>query len=163
MRTFTFAALAAILAPVLAAPPAKLRYENITDIEVQEIQSVMAGRIPGATIVIGSVTDECDCHEGLACTNQVWVVSHQPGKDIGIYLSKIDGHWDLGPYEKWQDEYDALVRRMSDPPADMDYRAERERLRAVAQTMPRCPKNAASLPVTSAASRHTPAASPPHP
>ena len=103
-----------------------LRYENIRDDEVLEIRQAVAKYEPGAIVNIDSVFEGCDCAEGSACTDQVDVVSHQPGRNFTLLLSKIGGHWDLGPMEKWQRAATDLMRRKREiigPGDGPDYRA----------------------------------------
>jgi hypothetical protein len=96
---------------VLPAATRTLRYENIRDDEVREIQHVMARIEPGAIVDIDSVYEGCACTEGAQCTDQVWVVSHRPGRDAGVWLSKVEGHWALGAWEQWERDWQALLSR----------------------------------------------------
>lgn len=89
-----------------------LRYENISDLEVREIQRVADTLNPGAIVEIGGVTEGCPCEDGPLCTNQVWVVSHRPEQAKGFMLSRIEGHWTLGAVQKWWLEHEALLEEL---------------------------------------------------
>ncbi len=92
------------------------REENITDNEVREIQVVTANIVPGAILNIGTVVVGCPCEDGQSCSNQVWVVAHRPEKTKGLLLSKISGHWAVGPVQQWWfDREDLEARRKSFP------------------------------------------------
>lgn len=112
MRRLALLALLPLLAP--AAEQRHLRYDNIHDAEVTEIQRVMSRLAPGAIVDIDSVYDSCSCEEGITCSAQVWVVSHRSGRSTGIWLSKMDGHWTLGPYEQWQSDINHLYWRRTE-------------------------------------------------
>lgn len=88
----------------------KLRYENISDIEVRQIQSVIEGVQPGAIVNIGGVTEGCSCEEDRSCSNQVSIVSYLPSQSTGLTLSKINGEWTIGALQGWWLEYEALFR-----------------------------------------------------
>lgn len=88
----------------------KLRYENISDIEVRQIQSVIEGIQPGSIVNIGGVTEGCTCEEDRSCTNQVSIVSYLPSESTGLTLSKINGEWMIGVLQGWWLEYEALFR-----------------------------------------------------
>lgn len=79
----------------------RLREENISDNEVREIRAVMLSHFPGAILNIAGVTTGCPCADGATCEYQVWVVAHQAGQANGLQLSKIDGHWTVGPVQAW--------------------------------------------------------------
>ena len=89
-----------------------LRDTNISDIEVQEVQRVVAGIYPGAIVNIGGVVSECPCADGLACSAQVWVVAYGLGQSHGLMLSKIESEWQLGPVQSWWLVYEELLVRM---------------------------------------------------
>ena len=88
----------------------KLRYENISDIEVRQIQAVLNTIHPGAIVNIGGVMEGCSCAETESCTNQVSVVAYLPSHSVGITLSKIDNVWKVGKVQGWWLEYEALFR-----------------------------------------------------
>jgi len=91
-------------------PPAgPLRYENISDIEVREIQRAAASVDSGAMIYIAGVVVGCGCAEGPTCSNQIWVNLYHPAGNTGLQLSKIDGHWKIGVLQDWWLRYDAFL------------------------------------------------------
>jgi hypothetical protein len=112
------------------------RYENISDGEVREVQSVMAQLAPLAIVNIGTVATGCPCEEGPTCTDQVWVVGYRPEKMTEVLLSRVSDHWTIGPVQRLWWEYGDLEARWA------DYRPS-EFLRAkysVLQRLPSCPK-----------------------
>lgn len=91
--------------PAIQGP---LRYENISDVEVRQVQSVVAGIVPGALVYISGVVQGCGCEEGLSCTDQLAVVAHHDGEDTSLTLSKLDGQWKIGRLQDWWLRYRAL-------------------------------------------------------
>ena len=96
----------------LGAPPARrlgpLRDTNISDEEVREVEAVVRQTIPGAIVDIEGVVTGCDCGDGPACSEQVWIVAYRPERSRGLQLSRIGGHWTIGPVQQWWLDYDAL-------------------------------------------------------
>jgi hypothetical protein len=91
-----------------------IRGDNITDIEVQEIQSVLGKVRPGDIVNIGTVVSGCPCEDGTSCSDQVWVVAHSPGTSVGLLLSRISNHWGIGPVQQWWlDREDLTARRIT--------------------------------------------------
>ncbi len=89
-----------------------VREENIRDREVEEIQLATANVMPGAIVNIGTVVTGCPCEDGSSCTDQVWIVAYRPEKSTGFLLSKIRGHWTIGPVQRWWWDYqDYFARR----------------------------------------------------
>jgi hypothetical protein len=78
-----------------------LRYLNISDNEVREIQGVVATHPPYDFVSIGPVVTGCPAEEGAACTDQVWVDLHRPGETGGLLLSRINNRWDIGLVQQW--------------------------------------------------------------
>jgi hypothetical protein len=85
-----------------------LRYANLSDVEVREIQRVTHGVIPDAYVNISGVVTGCPCEDGPACTDQVWVVAYGAGEMKGLQLSRINRHWSIGPVQQWWLDDDAL-------------------------------------------------------
>lgn len=94
-----------------------LRSDNVTDREVKEIQIAAGTVAPGALVNIGGVVRGCPCEDGPWCSDQVWIVAVQPGKTIGFLLSKMDGHWAVGPVQRWWWDYENLQQRRGDYPS----------------------------------------------
>jgi hypothetical protein len=110
VNRYVLPALLAVL-PLAVSAASRLRYENIRDDEVAEIRQVVAKIAPGIVINIDSVVEGCDCAEGSACTDQVRVVSQRSDRPFFLLLSRMNGHWDLGPVEKWERAAADLSRR----------------------------------------------------
>jgi hypothetical protein len=151
MNRYALPALLALL-PLLvsAAERRHLRYDNIHDWEVTEIRQKMTELAPGAVVDIDSVYEGCSCEEGSACSAQVWVVSHRQGSDTGVWLSKMNGHWELGPREKWERDFHELqLRRFQLGPRDApDFAARRDQynleVAALQMAKPRCEATASA-------------------
>ncbi len=121
-----------------------LRADNITDEEVREIQGVMASLAPGAIVNISGVVTGCPCEDGGGCTDQVWVVAYRPERSRGLQLSRISGHWSVGPVQQWWLDYARLQTQRpdaSDRQAWSDYLAAQEKLE---QRYPTCGKPTAA-------------------
>lgn len=88
-----------------------VRPGSIHEEEVREIQRVTSEIWPGASIRISTVVVGCPCEEGPSCSAQVWVVRHRPAKAKGLLLSRIDGHWAIGPVQHWWFDYEHLQAR----------------------------------------------------
>jgi len=78
-----------------------LRYLNISDDEVREVQSAAAEVVGNVLVTIGPVTVGCPCEDGDGCTDQVWVLAHLPRETVGLSLSKVGGHWTIGTAQRW--------------------------------------------------------------
>ncbi len=78
-----------------------LRYQNISDREVREIQLAARGLVPRAIVNISGVVTGCPCEEGLECTDQVWIVATRPELSVELQLSRIGGAWTIGPIQQF--------------------------------------------------------------
>lgn len=118
---------------VLALQPtrrdAPLRYLNISDNEVREIQLVAEKYVPKVLLNISPVVTGCACEEGPQCTEQVFIVAEKPGKSVGLQLSRIRNAWVVGNVQQWFLRYDALRAQQKEMDYDRFYRAEGELLR----------------------------------
>jgi hypothetical protein len=115
---------------------APLREENINAEEVGEIQTVMSSVLPGAIVNIAGVVTGCPCEDGPACSDQVWIVAHRPEWSKGVQLSKISGHWNVGPLQQWWMDYDKLE---AGRPKPSNWRAWNDYLAAEKQLNERFP------------------------
>jgi hypothetical protein len=110
-----------------------LRYLNISDNEVREIQFVAEKFVPKAIVNISPVVTGCPCEEGPQCTEQVYIVANGADKSSGLQLSRIKNAWVVGQIQQWWIRYDALRARRT----SMDWRAydgsEAELLRELPQ------------------------------
>jgi len=83
-----------------------LRVENISDDEVREVQGAASDIVGNVLVQIGGVTTGCPCEDGSRCTDQVWVQTEVHKKPFGFVVSKIDGHWKIGPVQRWWWHYE---------------------------------------------------------
>jgi hypothetical protein len=108
---------------------APLRYLNISDNEVREIQQVAEKFLTPTMLNISPVIEGCPCEEGPLCTDQVYVVPFANDKATGLQLSRVKNVWQVGVVQQWWARYDALNARGK----KMDYlefrRAESELFR----------------------------------
>ena len=87
-----------------------LREENVSDIEVRQIEGVTRNLFPGSVVYISAVTTGCPCEDGPDCDDQVWSVATADGNSRGIMLSNIEGEWQVGPLQEWWLTYDRILR-----------------------------------------------------
>jgi hypothetical protein len=113
-----------------------MRSENIRDDEVREIQQVLAQVRPGAIVNIGTVVSGCPCEDGSSCSDQVWVVAHNPGTSVGLLLSRIDHHWTVGPVQQWWLDQEDLSAHRDDYKSAEAFWAAQE---ALTERFPMCP------------------------
>ncbi|MDJ0758802.1 MAG: hypothetical protein QNJ19_05345 [Woeseiaceae bacterium] len=85
-----------------------LRDENISDLEIVEIEAEMRSLYPGSIVYISAVTTGCPCEDGPECTDLVWSVATSGNNSRGVALSNIDGKWQVGPLQQWWLDYDEL-------------------------------------------------------
>ena len=85
-----------------------LRYLNISDEEVGEVEAAVWTVVPGTLLHIGPVVTGCSCQEGRACDDQVWVIAEDRPVPKGVQVSRIGGHWTLGPLQRWWLQYEML-------------------------------------------------------
>ena len=78
-----------------------LRYLNISDEEVREVQSAASAVVGKVLVTIGPVVVGCPCEDGASCTDQVWILAHLQKETVGLLLSRIGGHWDIGTVQRW--------------------------------------------------------------
>lgn len=78
-----------------------VRYLNISDDEVREVQAAASEVVGNVLVTIAEVTEKCPCEDGDACTDQVWVWAYKPSGTVGLLLSKVDGHWTIGAVQRW--------------------------------------------------------------
>lgn len=84
------------------------RAENISDNEVREIQQVVYNVLPHAIVNISTVVSGCPCEDGPQCKDQVWLLASKDDKSYELQLSRINGHWMIGPIQKWWLKYKEL-------------------------------------------------------
>jgi len=127
-----------------------LREDNITDVEVAQVEAVVQELYPGSIVYISGVTAGCPCQDGPACSDQVWSVADRGQSSSGLALSKIDGEWQLGPLQKWWLTRDRIWttykerRRESDELKRIDYQEYLRRLTEHYKAFPSCSATADS-------------------
>jgi hypothetical protein len=88
-----------------------LRYLNITDSEVREVQRVAIKHKMPRLVNISPVVTGCPCEEGGGCTEQLFIVGDVEGQPTGLMLSRRKNQWDIARVQKWWLEYAALQAR----------------------------------------------------
>jgi hypothetical protein len=88
-----------------------LRYLNISDNEVREIQLVAEKYLPRVLLNISPVVTGCPCEEGPQCTDQVYIVAETPQSSKGLQLSRVKNAWVVGNVQQWYLRYDELRSR----------------------------------------------------
>jgi hypothetical protein len=96
---------------------APMRYLNLSDNEMREIQGVASEHLSNTVLNVSPVIEGCPCEEGPMCTDQVFVVTHASGKSVGLQLSRVKKVWKVGVVQLWWLRYDALGAQKS----SMDY------------------------------------------
>ncbi len=125
-----------------ARPSGPLREDNITDEEVRELQHAAREVYPDTIVIIGGVTDGCDCEDGSSCTNQVWLALNRENYQTrNLVLSKIGGHWKVGAVQSWVIQYDAHQHKPGWPGfgASEESRAWRRENQRLLDNFPTCP------------------------
>ena len=111
-----------------------LRYLNISDSEIREVQRVaIKHRMPQLVNILPVVTG-CPCEEGAGCTEQVFIVGDVQGRSMGLQLSRRKNQWDVSRTQKWWLEYAALQARE----ATMERRVFLMAKARLLMEMPRC-------------------------
>jgi hypothetical protein len=111
-----------------------LRYLNITDNEVREIQVVAEKFVPKSIVNISPVVTGCPCEEGPQCTEQVYIVANGSDRSTGLQLSRLKNAWTVGVVQQWWHRYDALRARRS----TMDPRAYDSLESELLRELPQC-------------------------
>ena len=119
-----------------------LRYLNITDNEVREIQRLAAGVQISEIMNISPVVTGCACEEGPDCTEQVNIVGKYKERMIELQLSRLRNRWSIGRVQRWWLEYAALQAR--EPLMDRREYEKARNLRVL--DFPVCPDGGSSAP-----------------
>ncbi len=88
-----------------------LRYVNISDNEVREIETLAAKVSIPELVNIAPVVTGCSCEEGTDCTEQVYIVGRYKDRHVGLQLSRIRNKWSIGRVQRWWLDYAALLAR----------------------------------------------------
>jgi len=89
-----------------------LRYVNISDYEVREIQLVAEKYLPKVLLNISPVVTGCPCEEGPQCTDQVYIVAESGQSSKGLQLSRVKNAWVVGSVQQWYLKYEELLTRV---------------------------------------------------
>ena len=73
-----------------------LRYLNISDNEVREIQLMAEKYLPKVLLNISPVVTGCPCEEGPQCTDQVYIVAESGQSSRGLQMSRVRNAWVVG-------------------------------------------------------------------
>ena len=112
-----------------------LRYLNITDNEVRELQWLAAKSSLNEIVNIGPVVTGCACEEGAGCTEQVYVLARTDDRTVGLQFSRFKNRWNLGRVQRWWLEYAALQARED----KMDLREYEQAHQRLLLEFPMCP------------------------
>ena len=85
-----------------------LRYLNISDNEVREIQLMAEKYLPKVLLNISPVVTGCPCEEGPQCTDQVYIVAETPQSSKGLQMSRVRNAWVVGNVQQWWLKHDEL-------------------------------------------------------
>jgi len=86
-----------------------LRYLNISDEEIREVETFARKYLPDAYVNISPVVDDCPCEEGPLCMSQVYVVAAAKDETRGLQLSRVKNRWDIGVVQQWWLRREAVV------------------------------------------------------
>jgi hypothetical protein len=128
-----------------------MRYLNITDDEVREIQGLAAKSSLHELVNISAVVTGCACEEGAGCTEQVYVLARKEGHTVGLQLSRFKNRWNLGRVQRWWLEYAALQARED----KMDIREYEQAHQRLLLEFPMCPTGTTTGTKTAAATPGT--------
>jgi hypothetical protein len=110
-----------------------LRYLNINDDEIREVQAITAKYLPHAMVNISPVVTGCPCEEGSQCTDQLYVVAVQGDTTLGVQLSRVKNVWQLGVVQDWWWRYASLEKKV-----DMAWEEYAMAWDRLAREFPRC-------------------------
>jgi hypothetical protein len=88
-----------------------LRYLNLSDGEVREIQRLARQQALTELVNISPVVTGCPCEEGANCTEQAHLVGNHQSRSIGLQLSRVKDRWSVSVVQKWWLEYAGLKAR----------------------------------------------------
>lgn len=111
-----------------------LRYLNISDYEVREIQLVAGQYLPKVLLNISPVVTGCPCEEGPQCTDQVYIVAETAQSSKGLQMSRIKNAWVVGSVQQWWLKRDALAANSG----KMDYEKYESAMNELVRDFPAC-------------------------
>ena len=94
------------LKPAYRAEP--LRYVNISDEELRQVELITVKHLPRATVNISPVVTDCPCEEGPMCSAQVYVVANTEDDSKAIQLSRVKDQWIVGVVQQWWHRREAM-------------------------------------------------------
>jgi len=116
-----------------------LRYLNITDEEVREVQFLSAKYLPKVMLNISPVVTDCPCEEGPNCTAQVFVVASTQDDAKGLQLSRLKDKWMVGVVQQWWLRRDDLQAHKPKPGAELTERYRyAQAMHVLYSEFPRC-------------------------
>jgi hypothetical protein len=111
-----------------------LRYLNISDNEIREIQLVAERYLPKALLNISPVVTGCPCEEGPQCTDQVYIVAETAQSSKGLQMSRVKNAWVVGTVQQWWLKRDAITDELR----KMDYAKRQSALDELFRDFPTC-------------------------
>lgn len=135
------------LRPRYRAEP--LRYLNISDEEVRQVQLISVKYLPRAMMNISPVVTNCPCEEGPDCTAQVYVVATTGEIAKGLQLSRLKDQWMVGVVQQWWLRRDLLHAPKPDADFLEHYRYARA-LHELYSEFPACASESAAVKTAAA-------------
>jgi hypothetical protein len=111
-----------------------LRYLNISDSEVREVQAIARKYQMSELLNISPVVEGCPCEEGGTCTEQLYIVGAIDKQAQGLLLSRRRNLWTLSVVQRWWLERAALEARQK----VMDFRSFENAWERLLLEFPQC-------------------------
>jgi hypothetical protein len=111
-----------------------LRYLNISDNEVREIQLMAENYLPNVLLNISPVVTGCPCEEGPQCTDQVYIVAETPQSSKGLQMSRVRNAWVVGNVQQWWLKHDELTAKSG----KMNYEKYESAMNELVRDFPMC-------------------------
>ena len=111
-----------------------LRYLNISDNEVREIQIMAEKYLPKVLLNISPVVTGCPCEEGPQCTDQVYIVAETAQSSKGLQMSRVRNAWVVGSVQQWWLKHDELTAQ----DGKMNYEKYESAMNELVRDFPMC-------------------------
>ena len=111
-----------------------LRYLNISDNEIREIQLLAEKYLPKSLLNISPVVTGCPCEEGPQCTDQVYIVAETAQSSKGLLMSRVRNAWVVGPVQQWWLKHDELTAQSG----KMSYEKRESAMNELVRDFPMC-------------------------
>jgi hypothetical protein len=111
-----------------------LRYLNISDNEVREIQLLAEKYLPKSLLNISPVVTGCPCEEGPQCTDQVYIVAETAQSSKGLQMSRVRNSWVVGTVQQWWLRRDELTAQFG----KMNYEKYESAMNELVRDFPMC-------------------------